>query len=31
MGFFYLPGLKQAVDYGTQEIMKICEVRWWTI
>lgn len=27
MGFFYLPGLNQAVDYGTQEIKKICKVR----
>lgn len=26
MGFFYLPGLNAAVDYGTAEIKKICKV-----
>ncbi len=29
MGFFVLPGLQQAVDYGTQELQKICKVRLW--
>lgn len=27
MGFFYLPGLNSAVDYGTEQLMKICAVR----
>lgn len=25
MGFFYLPGLNKAVDYGTQELTKVCK------